>query len=207
MFIRNKNMFKICISLNEVLRDFIGQFLYTYNKYFKETEVKEIDFKTLNFSELFDFKNQHDLNRFMYNEAPLEVFGHADITKKGIINKLNLFAEELKDNDITIEIVSREIGKSIPATFFFLSKIGCRVDNVRFVRESVDEWGDADVLITANPDALLNKPNGKISVKIKTPYNEHATGDFEFLNIDELINDYELRERVLNTKITEYEQI
>lgn len=198
---------KISISLNEVVRDFIGQFLYTYKKYYKETEINEIDFKTINFSELFDFKNQTDLNRFMFNEAPLEIFGHADITKKGIVNKINLFIEELKDDDNIVEIVSREIGRSIPATFFFLSKTGCRVDNIRFVRESIDEWGDSDILITANPDALQNKPTGKIAIKIKTPYNEHVSGDFELLNIDELINDYDLRERVLNTKITEYEQI
>ncbi len=111
------------------------------------------------------------------------------------------------DEEHDIEIVSREAVKSIPSTLFFLSKLSCRATKFRFVMDYDEYWDGVDVLITANPKALESKPEGKISIKIKTSYNEDVKSDFELDSIIEFMKDETLREKILNTKITTYEEI
>lgn len=201
-------MAKIGVSINEVLRDFIGQFIYTYKKYINETNISEDDITSLNLLDFFTFTNIDELNKFMYLEAPLEIFGHADQLTDGLINHFNHFLMDVKDEgEHQVELVGKEIDKSIPSTYFFLSKTGCKVENIRFVQHSINEWDGVDVLITANPYALENKPNGKTSVKIKAPYNKGISADFELESILEFIRDEDLRNKILNTKITNYEEI
>lgn len=199
---------KIGISINEVLRDFIGQFTYTYNKYIGKTTVKEDDVTSLNLLEFFDFKNIDDLNRFLYLEETIEIFGHADQLHDNIINQLNHFMMDMKDDgEHQIEIVSREIHQSIPSTFFFLSKTACRPSSVRFVQNAIDKWNGLDVLITANPTALENKPAGKISVKVKASYNKDVKADYEIDSLMDFMKDEALRNKILNTITTTYEEL
>ena len=199
---------KIGISLNEVLRDFIGQLTYTYNKYIEEINIKEGDVTNFNLIEFFKFKSIEDLNKFLYLEAPLEIFGHADQMSDGLMNHFNQFLMDTEDDgEHEIELVSKEASKSIPSTFFFLSKTGCRIDKIRFIKDSKKEWDGVDVLITANPDALNNKPSGKIGIKIKTSYNQDVKTDLELDSILEFFKDENLRNKILNTKITTYEEI
>ena len=63
------------------------------------------------------------------------------------------------------------------------------MSNIRFVKQYEEEWGDVDVLITANPVALKNKPSNKISVKINAPYNSDCQGDFELDSILDFIKE------------------
>jgi hypothetical protein len=199
---------KIGISINEVLRDFIGQLTYTYNKYIEEIDIKEGDVTNFNLIEFFKFKSVDDLNKFLYLEAPLEIFGHADQMSDGLMNHFNQFLMDTEDDgEHEIELVGKEANKSIPSTFFFLSKTGCRIDKIRFVKDSKKEWDGVDVLITANPDALNNKPSGKIGIKIKTSYNQDIKTDLELDSILEFFKDENLRNKILNTKITTYEEI
>lgn len=201
-------MAKIGISINEVLRDFIGQFIYTYSKYISETNLKEEDVTDFNLAKVFNFENVDQFNKFLYFESPLEIFGHADQLHDNLINHFNNFLMDINDDgEHQIELVSREVGKSIPATFFFLSKTGCKIEKIRFVKKSENEWDDVDVLITANPDALKNKPEGKISVKIKSSYNKSVGSDYELDSILEFIKDEDLRKKILNTKTITYEEI
>jgi hypothetical protein len=208
---------KIAISINEVLRDFIGQFIYTYEKYIvpeieekreKYSEVEIEDVTSLNLMDHFEFETINKLNTFLYKEAPLEIFGHADLMSDGLMIHFNRFLSDIKDDEEhEIELVSREVDKSIPSTYFFLSKTGCLIDKIRFVKHNENEWGDADVLITANSFALSNKPNGKISVKVKSPYNENVKGDYEIDSLLDFINDEDFRNKILNTKTTTYEEL
>lgn len=203
---------KIGISINEVVRDFISQFVYTYNKYIAENKhpkIKEDEITSFDLLQYTIFENIDKLNSFIYLEAPLEIFGHADQLEDGLITKLNHFLMEIDDDgEHSIEIVSREVNKSIPSTFFFLSKTGCRIKNIRFVTKNKDEWGDVDVLITANPEALSNKPLDKISVKVKSPYNKDVQADYEIDSILDFINDSDLRKKILTKTITTtYEEI
>jgi hypothetical protein len=73
--------------------------------------------------------------------------------------------------------------KSNPSTFFFLSKTGCKIENIRFVTDYAKKWDGIDVLITANPKALESKPEGKISIKVNASYNKNVS-DYE---IDSLL--------------------
>jgi hypothetical protein len=199
---------KIGITLNEVLRDFIGQFTYTYDKYIGPTDIKEGDVTNFNLLEFFKFDDINKLNTFLYLEAPLELFGHADQVSDGMMTHFNNFIADMKDEEEhQIKIISREVDKSIPATYFFLSKIGCKAPEVKFVSNYTDKWNDVDVLITANPAALEAKPTGKISVKVKASYNTNVPADYEIESILDFIKDEELRNRILNTKITTYEEI
>jgi 5'(3')-deoxyribonucleotidase len=202
-------MAKINISLNEVLRDFIGQFNYTYDKYIEKKELKENEITSFNLLDHYKFKSIDDLNSFLYSEASLEIFGHADQKIDGLIGKFNTFLMDIEDDEEhQIKLVSKEFNKSIPATFFFLSKTGCRAKNIEFVNNDNDEWLNADVLITANPNALLNKPENKISVKVKTSYNTDVSADYEIDSILDFMNNPELRNKILTiiTTIT-YEEI
>lgn len=201
-------MARIGISINEVLRDFLSQLTYTYDKYMGASNIKEGDIKSFNLLEYFQFKDIDELNKFIYLEAPLEIFGHADQMSDGIMIHFNNFLADIKDDEEhQIELVSKEADKSIPSTFFFLSKTGCKADKIRFVNSSIKEWDGVDILITANPDALKNKPSGKISVKIKASYNEDVKADFELDSILDFIKDESLRNKILNTEITTYEEI
>lgn len=199
---------KIAISINEVLRSYIEQLVYTYDKYIAPNELTVNDVTNFNLIEFFKFEDINKLNSFLYLEAPLEIFGHADQMSDGLMNQFNHFLMDIKDDEEhEVEVVSREIDKSIPSTYFFLSKTGCKIDKLRFVKRNEDEWGDSDILITANPIALENKPTGKISVKVKASYNATTPADYEIDSILDFIKDAELRERILSTKITTYEEI
>ena len=113
----------IGVSINEVLRDFLGQFIYTYEKYIGETKVKEEEITTLNLVELFDFNTTEELNKFLYSEASLEIFGHADLKLENVIVHFNNFIMDVKDEEEhQVILVGHEANKSIPSTFFFLSK-------------------------------------------------------------------------------------
>lgn len=200
----------IGISINEVLRDTLSQMDYTYSKYIsgKESTITKDEITSFNLEDHFTFESKKDLNRFLYDEASLEIFGHADQMIENLMTKFNMFLVGIEEEEEhTIELVSREYLKSIPSTLFFLSKLGCRASNIRFVKQYEEEWGDVDILITANPIALKNKPSDKISVKINAPYNSDCQGDFELDSILDFIKDEALRTKILNTKITTQEQL
>jgi hypothetical protein len=201
-------MARIGVTLNEVLRDFLGQLTYTYEKYIKETDIEEGTITELDLMKYFNFESVDEMNKFIYDEAALEIFGHADQTDNNLMNKFNMFHMDIKDEEKhEIEIVSREVNKSIPSTLFFLSKLSCRVENIRFVKNYDEYWDGVDVLITANPTALESKPKGKLSIKINASYNKDSKSDFELDSILEFMVNEDLREKILNTKITTYEEI
>jgi hypothetical protein len=196
---------RIGITLNEVLRDFIGQLAYTYEKYIGEFDITQEEISSFNLIEYFKFDTIDKMNKFIYDEAALEIFGHADQLHDNIMNSFNNLIMDIEDEEEhEIEIVSREIIKSIPATFFFLSKLSCKIKNIRFVKNYEDYWDGVDVLITANPKALESKPENKVSVKINTSYNDSNSSDFTLDSILEFIKDEELRDNILNKQITIY---
>lgn len=206
-------MAKIGITLNEVLRDFISQVEYTYNKYYVTNDDDKVDISktpvtSFELEKHFPFPSVDALNEFMYREAALEIFGHADQLYPNLFAQLNLFIMDINDDEEhQVELISREAINSIPSTFFFLSKTLCRAERIRFVSKHEDKWDGVDVLITANPKALKAKPKGKISVKVSSTYNTDVEADYTIGDIREFITDKTLRDKILNTKITDYEEI
>ena len=124
------------------------------------------------------------------------------------MSKFNNFLIDIKDEEEhSVEIVSREVHSSIPATLFFLSKLSCRAETIRFVQDYEKCWEGIDILVTADPKVLDTKPDDKLSVKIKAPYNSGSSADFELDSILPFIRYESLRDKILNTKITNYENI
>jgi len=180
----------IGITLNEVLRDFLGQLTYTYEKYFDEIDLEEGDVKSMDLINYYQFDSIDNMNKFLYTEAALEIFGHAGQKTDNLMTHFNEFITEVGDDEEhTIKIISREADKSIPATMFFLSKLGCRATDIDFVIKYEDKWKDVDVLVTASPRALEAKPKGKISIKIDSSYNEDIKSDFKFNSLHDFMND------------------
>ena len=60
---------------------------------------------------------------------------------------------------------------------------------------------------STNPETLKAKPAGKISIKVNTTYNQDAPADYTIDSILEFIKDEDFRDKILNTKITTYEEI
>jgi hypothetical protein len=194
---------KIGITLDEVLRNFISQFIYTYDKYIEKTDIEESDITNFDLLNFFKFENENKLNNFMYFEAPLEIFGHADQMSDGIMTHFNNFLMDMEyEGEHQIEIVSREIGKSIPATLFFLSKTGAKAKNIRFVDEYKEVWDNVDVVITANPKILESKPDDKLSIKVKSPYNGESKSDHEVNSLLDFIQSEDIRSKCLQKTIT-----
>jgi hypothetical protein len=123
----------------------------------------------------------------MYEEFPMQIFGHAGSTEMTSFNDLNDFYTSNRDNH-RISIVSDEIGKSKPATLFFLSKFSSLIEEIRFFSETTKNlmWDEIDVLLTANPDLLLNKPDNKIVIKFETEYNKNVQSELMISSIKEL---------------------
>ena len=47
-------------------------------------------------------------------------------------------------------------------------------------------WDDVDILLTSNPDLLLNKPDNKIVIKFITEYNKHIKSEYEIMSLSDL---------------------
>ena len=186
---------RIGIDLNGVLRDTLGKIEQVYDKFYLSNEDGESDFKyeiidpidSLNLLKHFKFPSDNDLYEFLYIEHPMEIFGHAPSVEYTGMNDLNDFYIDMRDNHEII-IVSDEIGKSKPATLFFLSKFSCLVENIKFYSEQTKNnmLDSIDVLLTANPDLLLNE--NKIVIKYEQIYNQNIISKYNINKIKDLKN-------------------
>lgn len=208
-------MTRIGIDVNGVLRDTILKFDSVYQKNLIEKNDEEFlgqtfeldmsgntslinseeeDFNyekisevtTLNLRKHYSFKSDEELFSFLYEEFAMEIFGHSPSTEMTSFNMLNDLYFELRD-EYELMIVSNEIGKSKPSTLFFLSKFGCLLEKILFFSELTKNnmWDNVDILLTANPELLLEKPKGKIVVKYNTDYNKQIESKYEITSISE----------------------
>ena len=201
-------MKKIGIEINGVLRDTISKFIQLYEKNLieeNETEnnlksfnldmsgntdlvIEEENFKyeiknevtSLNLMNHFSFRNEDELYSFTYEDFAMQIFGHAGSSETFTFNDLNEIYLKYRDNNELL-IVSDEMGRSKPASLFFLSKFGCQLEKVKFYSNTTinSMWDEVDVLLTANPNLILEKPKDKIVVKYITNYNKNIKSDYE----------------------------
>ena len=186
---------RIGIEINGVLRDTLKKISEVYEKWYIENPYKEEDQKGEIFSELqsldirkhLKFVDEDELYNFLYKEYTMEIFGHAGSVEYNGMNDLNDFYIDMRDNHDII-IVSDEIGKSKPASLFFLSKFGCLVENIKFYSESTINslWSSVDVLLTANPNLLLNHPDSVDLIKYETLYNKDVQSKYSNTTIKDL---------------------
>ena len=117
----------------------------------------------------------------------MEIFGHAGSVEISSMMDFNEFYLDMRDEH-DILIVSDEIGKSKPASLFFISKFGCLVETVKFYSETTinSMWDSIDVLLTSNPNLLLNHPKDKIVIKYETLYNQDIETKYSITKLKEL---------------------
>lgn len=201
-------MKKIGIEINGVLRDTISKFIQLYEKNMieeNETEnnlksfdidmsgntdlvIEEENFKyeiknevtSLNLMNHFSFRNEDELYSFTYEDFAMQIFGHAGSSETFTFNDLNEIYLKYRDNNELL-IVSDEMGRSKPASLFFLSKFGCQLEKVKFYSNTTinSMWDEVDVLLTSNPNLILEKPKDKVVVKYITNYNKNIKSDYE----------------------------
>ena len=190
---------RIGIELNGVLRDTLKKIQQEYEKWYLNNPFKEEndeeDFKHEVISDLtsldimthLKFKNEDELYDFLYKEHTMEIFGHAGSVEPSGLLDLNEFYLDMRDKHDII-VVSDEIGKSKPASLFFISKFGCLVESVKFYSESTINslWDSVDILLTANPKLLLSHPKNKIVIKFNTTYNNDVESEFNISSLKEL---------------------
>ena len=188
---------RIAVELNGVLRDTLKKIQQEYEKWyldnpFKEDEEKSeyevlSDLTTLDIANHLKFKDKNELYDFLYKEHTMEIFGHAGSVESSGMMDFNEFYLDMRDNH-DILIVSDEIGKSKPASLFFISKFGCLVESVKFYSESTINslWDSVDILLTANPNLLLNHPENVKVIKFNTTYNTEIKTEHSISSIKEL---------------------
>jgi hypothetical protein len=204
---------RIAIDVNGVLRDTIGKFKQLYEKHLIETPQNEyqtylidsegnteldtlpapFEYKilspvtSLDLKQHFAFQNEEEYYSFMYEEYCMELFGHTPSTEMTTFVDLNdVYINNRKQWDFMV--LSDEIGKSKPATLFFLSKFGCELEKVFFYSNITFNsiWNEFDVLLTANPNLLLNHPKDKIVIKFETEYNKDIKKEHSITKLKEL---------------------
>jgi hypothetical protein len=205
-------MKKIGIEVNGVLRNTLGKIQQTYEKFLIENNstektyildesgntesiIQEEEFEyevlgnidSLNLLNHFKFKSDDELYEFLYQEFAMQIFGHAESSEMHTFHTLNdIYLKYRSTNNIVI--VSDEIGKSKPATLFFLSKFGCQVEKVKFYSDTTKNsiWDEVDVLVSANPSLIEDHPENKVVIKFNTQYNKTNKSEHEISSLKEL---------------------
>ena len=154
-----------------------------FNPNFDEREFIKNDDSSFELQEVRD--EGITVDDFIYDKCCLEIFGYADETIDGAVQTLNdvaLFSTGKHEFVIT----SREAGRSVSATLFFLSKTGCMIPNIKFTIGTTDCWDGVDCMITDHPEILTSKPEGKIVIKIEKPFNQDIPSDYTIRSVREL---------------------
>ena len=126
------------------------------------------------------------LQEFLYEKCCLEIFGYANETIDGAVQSINDLQLEIGEKHKVI-ITSREVGRSIPSTLFFLSKTGCMIQDIKFTLGTKDCWDFVDIMVTDHPEVLNSKPEGKKTIKVERPFNQEIQSDFTIRSVKELI--------------------
>jgi len=206
---------KIGIEVNGVLRDTIEKFKQVYEKFLIDSEQPELinqtysldlsgnteentesdlfnyeiksEVTSLELMDHFSFPSKEEFFSFMYEESPMEIFGHSPSSEMTTFNELNDLYLELRDFH-SITIISDEIGKSKPATLFFLSKFGCLVEYISFYNDvTKDEiLSKFDLIVTSNPNIIINYKDLINVIKYKTKYNSNVICEHTITSIKEL---------------------
>ncbi len=186
---------RIAIDVDGVLRDTYEKIEQIYQKFFiDELELVDEDFQfeivkpfdTNDYKNHFKFKNDDEYYSFMYEEFAMQIFGHSPSTELSTFQDLNRIYNTLKE-EFDFVLVSNQIGKTKPATLFFISKFGCEIDKIVFYNKLNENkiWNEFDVLVTSNPDLLVQNKN-KTLIKYETSYNFNTNCDLTIKSIKEL---------------------
>lgn len=196
---------KIAIDLNDVVRDFSNNFIrYYIEGYNHEFDLDDFEIWSNHLNNVFPFNSENAYYNFVYNDYSFELFGKCGVCSRNLETELNDFTEKTIKNieseeKIELMFVSpMEYGNSIGNTYFFLSKLGTKIREIYLPEDSSTIWDKCDVLITANPDLIESKPDGKRVIKIGAEYNKDCEGDYGFSSLSSFISNKENIKKVLD---------
>jgi hypothetical protein len=186
----------VYISLDGVLRNTIQKFDYHYNDAYLSGELSEENtfeygvtepIQNDNLLDSYKFQSQEEFEFFLFIEYPIEIFGHAGLSYSTTFTDLHKIMHENKNHNFTL-VGLDELGKSKPATLFFLSKNGFLGNNIKFIKsdEIKDTWDKCDVWITDNKKIIDLCPEDKTTIKFNTTYNQYFTYKKEISKLTEI---------------------
>lgn len=157
-----------------------------FNPNFNEKEFVTSD-SSFEMTEVKD--DEITVEDFVYDKCCLEIFGYADEVIDGAVQSINDLELHFKTigKEHEMIITSREAGRSVAATLFFLSKTGSMIQNIKFTMGTTDCWQFVDVMITDHPEILNSKPEGKKVIKIEKPFNQEIPADYTIRSVKELV--------------------
>lgn len=187
---------KILISIDGVLRNIIQKFNYHYIDAFLDSEFEnENNFEygviepvcNDNLLNYYKFQSKEEFDFFLFIEYPIEIFGHAGLSYPNVFTDINKIIYDNQEHEFTL-IGLDELGKSKPATLFFLSKNGFLGNNIKFINSNqLDElWESHDVWITDNKKIIDSCPENKLVYKFNTIYNQYFTNKKEISKLTEI---------------------
>ena len=194
---------KIGIELNNIVRDLNKQIIKYYKKDINQSfDDKNVNYNVTNIIDSIDFKSKKAKFEYMYVDYPYEIFGCATTTHRNLAVTINNWLISLgnkEDDKYDVKLFSlKEEALSIQSTYYFLSKIGCRVREMFFPKDGVEMWNKCDVIITLNERIIDNKPEGKVVVLINKDDNKNLQGkvDLHYDSLFDLISDTEFINKV-----------
>lgn len=194
---------KIGIELNNIVRDLNKQIIKYYKKDINQSfDDKNVNYNVTNVIDSIDFKSKKAKFEYMYVDYPYEIFGCAPTTHRNLAVTINNWLVSLgnkEDDNYDVKLFSlKEEALSIQSTYYFLSKIGCRVREMFFPKDGVEMWNKCDVIITLNERIIDNKPEGKVVVLINKDDNKNLQGkvDLHYDSLFDLISDTEFINKV-----------
>jgi hypothetical protein len=185
---------EIFISIDGVLRNTIQKFDYHYKDAFFETEREDnFEYKITepiynnNLLNSYSFQSKEEFEYFLFIEYPIEIFGHAGLSYSTTFTDLNKLIHDNPQHNFTL-VGLDELGKSRPATLFFLSKNGFLGYNIKFStsKEIENLWNQCDYWITDNENIINKCPENKSVIKFKTDYNQYFTYKKEISKLIEI---------------------
>ena len=180
---------------------------YYIEGYDHKFDLTDFEFWSNDLRAVFPFTSDNSYYNFVYNDYAFELFGKCGVCTRKLESELNDWTEKTikeldTDEDIeTMFVSTKEYGLSIGNTYFFLSKLGTKIREVYFPKDSITIWDKCDALITANPDLLTTKPKGKISIKIKSEYNKDFEADYTYKDFSSFLIDPKNTEILLNGNV------
>jgi len=206
---------RIGIEVNGVLRNTIDKFKQVYEKVYLSEEKSDLLLRTydldlsgetseisadtsfeykiksevtsLDLIEHFSFQSKDELFSFLYEDSPMEIFGHAMSSEMLTFNYFNDFYKEFRDKN-EIVIISDEVGKSKPATLFFLSKFSCLTEEIIFYNDKTknNTLSKLDLIVTSDPNMIIDYRNKCDIIKYNTIYNSNVQHYLEINSLSEL---------------------
>ena len=129
----------------------------------------------------------HLLNNVRFHHEKYPDYSQYLVTDQRVPRKISRICTIVNSATLDLNIISDEIGKSKPATLFFLSKYGCQLETIKFYSTITENWvwENSDIIITSNPKLLEKKIEGKVLIKYETTYNVESYSDYTIKTLEE----------------------